>query len=278
MLVSSELIADLMKTAHEILSPKSIRSIIERISQSSIMRMDDVSKQKLWDLITMVYKWQVNYSSDIIKLTHRHLYEIETFVTHPETHKQLHEVQKLIEDFERLLDPNYKNYLRRSIENWLKPCSVRVSLLLRLGLQNFDTTFVTKTQNEKAIRMFENLGESIYSIDEKGTSGTYDETEISELNNNDSGQLQMFVDQILNYDDQSSIQQRKSSLRLKINDVPGKTPYANTRTFENINVQIERNKNIDFVNSETQESSSDEKSFTEELLKIIEEGDENHDQ
>lgn len=67
-LVSKELMGDMMKpgvlTSHE-----DIRNIIEDITQSSSMRLDTFSMGKLWDLITMVFKWQLTITDDVIGKT-----------------------------------------------------------------------------------------------------------------------------------------------------------------------------------------------------------------
>lgn len=43
-----------------------IRNIIEDVTQSSSMRLDLLSMAKLWDLITMVFKWQMSVTDDVI--------------------------------------------------------------------------------------------------------------------------------------------------------------------------------------------------------------------
>lgn len=43
-----------------------VRNIIEDVTQSSSMRLDTVSMGKLWDLITMVFKWQLSVTDDVI--------------------------------------------------------------------------------------------------------------------------------------------------------------------------------------------------------------------
>lgn len=50
-------------------SHQDIKDIIEDITQSSSMRLDSVSMSKLWDLITMVFKWQMSVTDDVIGKT-----------------------------------------------------------------------------------------------------------------------------------------------------------------------------------------------------------------
>lgn len=64
-LVSKELLGDMLppqpNSSHE-----DIKNIIEDITQSSSMRLDSISMSKLWDLITMVFKWQMSVTDDVI--------------------------------------------------------------------------------------------------------------------------------------------------------------------------------------------------------------------
>ncbi|KAJ8935117.1 hypothetical protein NQ314_013013 [Rhamnusium bicolor] len=71
-LISKSLIADLMKP-QATYSHENVREIVEDVTQSSAMRLDPVSMGKLWDLITMVFKWQVSMSENLLGITLRHL-------------------------------------------------------------------------------------------------------------------------------------------------------------------------------------------------------------
>lgn len=57
-LTSSRLIKDLMKPQNTY-SHEAVREVIETIANCSSMKLDSVSMNKLWDLIAMVFKWQV---------------------------------------------------------------------------------------------------------------------------------------------------------------------------------------------------------------------------
>ncbi|XP_023310013.1 protein OSCP1-like [Anoplophora glabripennis] len=156
-LISKPLIVDLMKpqTTHD---HNSVRAIIEDVTQSSAMRLDPISMGKLWDLITMVFKWQVSMSDNLIGITLRHLYEIESYIINPDTHQQLLRVQNLVENFNKILDQKEKTALHEDVLFWLKNYNVRVSLLLRMGLQNMDGNFVVNNLDPIAEEMLRNLG------------------------------------------------------------------------------------------------------------------------
>lgn len=144
-----------------------MKQLIEDIAQSSIMRLDPVSMDRLWDLVTMVFKWQITLSQDIIGITARHLYEIETFTTNPKTQLQIHKIQNIIDTFNTTFTNQEKIDLRECIVEWLQEYNVRISLLLRLGFQDQDGSFRTENFNQNYMKMLDNIGENIYAATKK---------------------------------------------------------------------------------------------------------------
>lgn len=140
-----------------------MKQLIEDIAQSSIMRLDPISMDRLWDLVTMVFKWQVTLSQDIIGITARHLYEIETFTTSEKTQLQIQKCQNIVDNFKINMCNEEKIELRECILDWLRDFNVRISLLLRLGFQYQDGSFRTENFNQNYIKMLDNLGENIYA-------------------------------------------------------------------------------------------------------------------
>ncbi|XP_063915911.1 protein OSCP1 isoform X3 [Zophobas morio] len=219
-------------------SHEAVRDIIEDVTQSSMMRLDPTSMNKLWDLITMVFKWQVTVSEDVIAITLRHLYEIENYVTNPETQLQLHKVQNLVDNFNKILSNKEKKELRDDILYWLKDSNVRVSLLLRMGLQNMEGIFITENLDPLAAKMLKNLGENIYSVTQNGR--------ILEKNQNRSepevNELKLFVDQILGERKMGSGNDNRKMLRLAINDQNGNNNEEETKKgFDSIDVNTDDN-------------------------------------
>lgn len=197
-LLSKQLICELMKPQPPYTHEK-VREIIEEVAQSSIMRLDPTSMNKLWELITMVLKWQVTMSDNLIKLTSRHLLELEGYIVKPNTKLQLQRVQNIITNFGKVFTQNEQSALREEVLDWLKVFKIRVSLLLRMGLQNEDCSFVMNNTSQFAQEMLRNLGENIYIVTENGrvlqrnndVSKTRDEEEM-EVN-----ELKIFADQII---------------------------------------------------------------------------------
>lgn len=196
-LVSPPLISELTKP-QLLYSHNAVRAVIEEITQSSIMRLDPNSMDRLWDLITMVFKWQATLSPDIMGITLRHLYEIETYVTNPETHVQLHRVQNVVENFNKIFEQNEKHRIREDVLLWLKNYNIRVSLLLRMGLQNEDGSFVANNTNPVAEKMLKNLGENIYEVTQNGkVLEGFERAECPKEEAEEYNELDTFVSQML---------------------------------------------------------------------------------
>lgn len=198
-LLSKQLICELMKPQPPYTHQK-VREIIEEVAQSSIMRLDTVSMNKLWELITMVFKWQVTMSDSIIKLTARHLLELDDYIVKANTRLQLQRVQNIINNFGKIFTQNEQSALREEVLNWLKIFKIRVSLLLRMGLQNDDCSFIINNTSEIAQDMLNNLGENIYIVTENGRilqrtdRNTIEKSDNPEMEVNE---LKIFADQII---------------------------------------------------------------------------------
>lgn len=78
----------------------------------------------------------------------------------PDTHEQLQKVQNLIENFNKILTRQEKIALFEKVTDWLKIFNVRVSLLLRMGLQDMEGKFVTKNLTPIAEELMKNIGKT----------------------------------------------------------------------------------------------------------------------
>ncbi|XP_045476928.1 protein OSCP1 isoform X1 [Harmonia axyridis] len=215
-LVSRELITDIMKP-QATYSHMSIKEMISVITQCSAMRLDPSSMNKLWDLITMVYKWQLTMSHEVIKITLRHLYEIENYITNPETQIRLQKVQDHMDNFNKMLSQEEKITLREDILYWLKQYNVRVSLLMRMGLQSMSGNFIVDNLNPVANDMLKNLGENIYAVTQNGK--ILEDRKMSSRSDSDVNEMLYFVDQInVRKSSSGNFQKGEHFLKLSINE------------------------------------------------------------
>ncbi|XP_022118299.2 protein OSCP1 [Pieris rapae] len=159
-----------------------IKQLISDISASSIMKLDEYSTNKLWDLITMIFKWQISVGTNqnIFDITRRHLSGIAALmpITFP---KNI--FKEAIDNFDTLInklsDEDYKD-LSNTIILWFTQYHSKISVLLRLGLQNRDGSI--KLPAMINIKFLKNLGENIYKHDKK----TYiDDYEVNSCDDNE---------------------------------------------------------------------------------------------
>jgi len=113
-------------------SNNSTRQIFDRLAHSSIMRLNETSMDKLYDLMTMGFKYQVvsaSEPSDIIQISLNHLDALKALV------KTSSDATKLVDYAAKLLCENVKNHipgelshLRQSLCRFFQDRRVKVSL------------------------------------------------------------------------------------------------------------------------------------------------------
>ena len=135
----------------EVYTQKATRHIFDKLAHSSIMRLSENSMDKLYDLMTMVFKYQlVNclQPREIMDVTLTHLATIKSYMTD-------RAVIKLADDFEKRARDLYGTFqpfdwieLCRTLFHFLQGKSIKVSLLLQEGLQNPDGTIKVPPQSQ----------------------------------------------------------------------------------------------------------------------------------
>ncbi|XP_050298774.1 uncharacterized protein LOC126737768 isoform X3 [Anthonomus grandis grandis] len=255
-----------------------VREIIETIANSSAMKLDPVSMNKLWDLITMVFKWQLTISSAIIETTQRHLYELESYVASEGTQLQLHRVQNIMENFNKILTGDEKRAVHEDLVGWCQKFNVRVSLLLRMGLQNDDGNFNINDLDPVAEKMLQNIGENIYHVTQNGRIlENQNEHKASEdfLEVKNANELKFFVHEMLGERKLStgSNEGNPNMLRLcsltesKLNNNP-----MDDR-FDSIDVNVNDNDNLQSLMTDMNIRDETEcNSFKDDLLNMIDAG------
>lgn len=270
-LFSKPLIAELTKPQAPY-SHKQVRAIIEDVAQSSAMRLDPVSMTKLWELITMVFKWQVSLSSNLMDITSRHLCQTKEYASKNNTKLQIQRVQNIVENFKKLLNQNEQASLREEILEWLKIFNVRVSLLLRMGLQNNDGTFVVNNTDTICQEMLKNLGENIYAVTQNGKAvvrctkeqirADEPETKINELN--------LFADQIMS-NPNSGNQKNVFTLSIDTKNKDKGEEIKPNENFCNVRLDSENNKLTELLEELVVDCAEDvNRKLTDDLLDMIE--------
>lgn len=131
-----------------------LRPILERAALSSIMRLDASSMDKLFDLMIMMVKYQltaVTGPKEVILLTLNHTDAMRDMVNNSTGQEYITLVHQMIVDFYSNLTYDKIWRARNDCLKNLEPYHVRISILLRLGLQNDDSSFniISQKYNEK---------------------------------------------------------------------------------------------------------------------------------
>lgn len=131
------------------------------------MKLDDYSMSKLWDLMTMIFKWQLSVATNqnIFDISRRHLKCVANIVPQHFSKFIIEQAMKRFESLaQRFTNDDYK-CLNNTLILWFSEYHSKISVLLRLGLQRKDSTFTLPATIDP--KVLQNLGENIYKYDNK---------------------------------------------------------------------------------------------------------------
>ncbi|XP_066125731.1 protein OSCP1 isoform X3 [Saccopteryx bilineata] len=168
----------------ELYSKKALRTICDRLAHASIMRLNEASMDKLYDLMTMALKYQVLLCprpKDVLLVTFNHLDAIKGFIQDnpdllhlvDETFRQLIKIYSSVSAGEFQL-------IRQTLLTFFQDLHTRVSIFLKDKVQNSNGRFVLPvsgpvpwgTEVPGLIRMFNQKGEEMKRVDFQH-GGTY---------------------------------------------------------------------------------------------------------
>ena len=129
----------------EMYSTASTKQIFEKLAHSSIMRLNKSSMEKLYDLMTMGFKYQViscNSPHQLLHITLNHLEALKKIVKAERVEELIQvAIDKTIETFSSLSNGQWM-LLKQSLMRFLQGKKIKVSLFLQQGLQTMDGTLV----------------------------------------------------------------------------------------------------------------------------------------
>ena len=130
----------------ELYSRKAMRTVFDRLAHASIMRLNAASMDKLYDLMTMVFKYQISLCprpQDILLVTLNHVDAIRVFVQdNPAVRSQVDNVfRQLIQHYGNLSSGEFM-LIRQTLLNFFQDMHIRVSLFLKDKSQNTNGRFV----------------------------------------------------------------------------------------------------------------------------------------
>lgn len=120
-------------------SPSMLKSLMENIVHSSVMRLGQDSLDKLYDLMAMSVKFQFVSAPDaqsLLAITTTHVDSWMQLTEDPETMLQIQFSKDLLLTHCAKLSPWAWMTIRHSLLNYLQPCKTRITTFLGRGLQN----------------------------------------------------------------------------------------------------------------------------------------------
>ncbi|CAF0941919.1 unnamed protein product [Adineta steineri] len=132
----------------ELYPKRAVKHIFEKVAHSSIMRLNEASMDKLYDLMTMSVKFQMMLcpcASDIIKVTYNHVSSMRKLVRSPAVLDLLDKAFIAFnKQYERLNDTEWL-LIRDTILFFFQDVHIRVSIFLRENLQTQQGQFIMTT-------------------------------------------------------------------------------------------------------------------------------------
>lgn len=139
----------------EMYSIQSTRQIFDRLAHSSIMRLNESSMDKLFDLMAMGFKYQIiscMAPQELVDITHNHLDVLKRLVG------STSQVIELVDECVRQMQAAYGqmslwdfNALRQSLCTFFQDRKVKVSLFLHDQTQNSDGSIVVPSTGTLAV-------------------------------------------------------------------------------------------------------------------------------
>ncbi|XP_048767277.1 protein OSCP1-like isoform X2 [Ostrea edulis] len=127
-------------------SKKAMRTVFDRLAHASIMRLNAPSMDKLYDLMTMAFKYQVSLClrpKEIILITLNHMDAIRAFVEgQPNIKQQVDHVYRLLIETFGSLSMGEFQLIRQTLLNFFQDMHIRVSIFLKDKVQNSNGRFV----------------------------------------------------------------------------------------------------------------------------------------
>lgn len=171
-LFDQKLIVQLMNShpCQHILTVQQCRILLTDIACCSLMRLDMTSMDKLWDLMIMLFKWQLymikEEPSRLLELTFRHMDGVAKLM--PEMKKTLliDSTKRYLIEFCDACTPDDIGDLLANLWHWMKPFNVKISILIRSGFQRSDGSFEaqpSQVHTEHFQDYLDNIGENVYA-------------------------------------------------------------------------------------------------------------------
>jgi hypothetical protein len=132
----------------EMYTESSLKHVFTKLAHASIMRLSESSMGKLFDLMTMGFKYQLTQCltpTQIVDVTLTHVVTVRSYLTDESVIALLDAFEAKCRDLYGRFTVNEWIDLRADLHDYLKDYRVKVSLFLQAGVQKSDGSFCVPT-------------------------------------------------------------------------------------------------------------------------------------
>lgn len=145
--LASKFIGELFKP-QETYNNRATRTVFDKLAHSSIMRLNKSSMDKLYDLMSMGFKYQMlrcTHPSHLLQVTLNHLEAARGISDNAAVQDQVDAVHRLVIDTYSGLTQGEWWAVKHALNRFFQDRRVKVSLFLQDGVQHSDATLVLRT-------------------------------------------------------------------------------------------------------------------------------------
>ncbi|KAM8711214.1 hypothetical protein ACLKA7_000364 [Drosophila subpalustris] len=150
----------------QLLTAEHCKFMLNDIATCSLMRLDETSMDKLWNLMTMVYKWQLfvsRHQHNLLDITFRHLDAVNKMYPDAKRHMLIDFSKNTLLDFWNSCGEEQQLSIYRTNKAWLECFNTKISLLIRLGFQAMDGSFINALDQSHYLDYVKCIGDNIYT-------------------------------------------------------------------------------------------------------------------
>ncbi|XP_017033530.1 protein OSCP1 [Drosophila kikkawai] len=149
----------------QLLTSEHCKFMLNDIATCSLMRLDEQSMAKLWNLMTVVYKWQLfvsRHQHHLLEITFRHLDAVNRLYPDARRHMLIDFTKNTLLDFWNACGEEAQLSIYQTNRAWLQCFNTKISLLIRLGFQAMDGSFIKEVDQEYFPDFVQTAGDNIY--------------------------------------------------------------------------------------------------------------------
>ncbi|GAA6233215.1 protein OSCP1-like [Lates japonicus] len=145
----SKAFMDELLKPQQLYSHRTLKTVLTRVAHASIMRLNPASMDRLYELMVMAFKYQVFLCprpKDLLLISYNHIDTIREFVKDtPVVVNQVDETHRKIIEVYSSLSEGELQLLRQTLLIFFQDMHIRVSLFLKIQVQNPNGRFALST-------------------------------------------------------------------------------------------------------------------------------------